>query len=1155
MNQSVNTKVRKEYSYFAFISYSRKDEKWAEWLQTRLENYRLPAALRKENVDLPAKIFPVFRDKTDLSGVGVEDSLHRELEASKYLIVICSKNAGASEWVSKEVEYFISLGRQDAILPFIIEEEGFAEDDCYPEALRSKRTDLLGISVAELGKQKAFLRVVSTLLELRYDQVVMREEKRRRSRQMLAALAAVVCVIVSGTVIWYNTPHSKYYTAVTYQYEIPQGLHELSKKDRESLYSSYRITTQRGQVISLECVNSAGVTVEPMLSIGATEVPVTTFQYDEKGQLISSDQRDVYGQLITHKVYSYHLEASQIAVDFRTPSNGIQAMAMSADQARGDLIQTGNESRSQITRMIHLYDDNGYLIRATYQKDNLGTAACDSNGVFGKQYTYTEKGQILRATNLDVNGQEHNCAYGWAAMEYTYDDMGRVIGLQYYDTQGNKVRSQDKVSLQTMTYDDGGNAVCLQIFDETGVPYLCEEGYAVRTCQYDDQGFITDRYQFGLDGKPVMGTENIHHWQYETDENGRILKTSFYDILGQSVYSKTYQYASQTNVLDEQGRVVEQRTFGVEGEPLPNRDNGAYGVRLAYDEWGNVTETVYLDEQGQPAPSLSGYTILNHYYNESGNLLRVEYRDEKGDLMRAANHVSVEIGEYDVFGNITSQSYWDEQEDPCYFSDGTHRVELVYENGNPTWIRYYDIYGEPVFGPEGAHGIQLEYDAQGHAWRLSYYDCIGNLMKSSNGYAVSEMEYDTYGRMLEVRRYDAHLEPIDGDQAWRNVMAYDERGNRIRNQSFYVDEEYQDVSYSVYAYDDNDRQIGHQRYDEEGNLLRSDSLSAETIRTYDAAGNLICEERLDADGYPFRHDQDGILNVKEYEYDIYGNLIQTRQYHGDRSGKRQCLYVSLLEYDSYGNGIHEEYQDGKGNLRLNKDDPQYAIRKRGYDELGNLIWEEYYGVDGKPCLYEEDAFRFEHTYQNGILIESHYYDVDGQLMHADNVRYAMQRCERSEFMDLSKLTVYDENGSMMYWAEYTYDERGFLTKTAMYYAGGELVKDEVPYVMVSSVQEGSPAEAAGIRRGDVLIQYGSWNLFQKEVGSSSFEWMKTEINKNTADEKIVIVAHLLENIGFEFAEAELSEGNIGIGITERNVSSKAAEILKEAYIRWSETEK
>lgn len=58
------------FQYYAFISYSHADEKWAKWLQKKLENYKLPNIIRKESDGrIPMHIRPVFRDQTDL-GLG-----------------------------------------------------------------------------------------------------------------------------------------------------------------------------------------------------------------------------------------------------------------------------------------------------------------------------------------------------------------------------------------------------------------------------------------------------------------------------------------------------------------------------------------------------------------------------------------------------------------------------------------------------------------------------------------------------------------------------------------------------------------------------------------------------------------------------------------------------------------------------------------------------------------------------------------------------------------------------------------------------------------------------------------------------------------------------------------------------------------------------
>ena len=98
----------KKFKYFAFISYSSKDIAWGRKIQRKLEHYRLPARLQKK--DAPSRAYPVFRDETDLSGFKVRDALEKELEDSKYLIVICSPRSAASDWVNDEIRYFIDHG-------------------------------------------------------------------------------------------------------------------------------------------------------------------------------------------------------------------------------------------------------------------------------------------------------------------------------------------------------------------------------------------------------------------------------------------------------------------------------------------------------------------------------------------------------------------------------------------------------------------------------------------------------------------------------------------------------------------------------------------------------------------------------------------------------------------------------------------------------------------------------------------------------------------------------------------------------------------------------------------------------------------------------------------------------------------------------------
>ncbi len=191
-----------EWVYDAFISYSHKDLDWGRNVQKWLEGYTLPKDLRKESgVQKPLRI---FRDQTDLAGAELGASLRREMDHSRYLLVICSPNSAQSKWVNEEIRYFKSIGRRANIIPLIVAGEPFSdkpEMECFPPALREKgeeEDDLLGASVPEIGKKNAFLKVASILLDVRFDRMVKREKKRKRIVRSIAAaaLTAAVALIV-----------------------------------------------------------------------------------------------------------------------------------------------------------------------------------------------------------------------------------------------------------------------------------------------------------------------------------------------------------------------------------------------------------------------------------------------------------------------------------------------------------------------------------------------------------------------------------------------------------------------------------------------------------------------------------------------------------------------------------------------------------------------------------------------------------------------------------------------------------------------------------------------------------------------------------------------------------------------------------------------
>lgn len=187
--------------YYAFISYKREDKNEARQLQRALEYYRLPNHLRRDNSELPEYVRPVFRDMTDLEVGELSAQIHSALESSHFLIVVCSPRVTTSKWVNDEVEYFMSLGKQDKIIPYIIEGIPHADnpqEECYPPALLklSKEKEVLGANINEIGRGSAIIRVISRMFNIRYDTLFRRyEREQRRKRWMWIGCSIIVALL------------------------------------------------------------------------------------------------------------------------------------------------------------------------------------------------------------------------------------------------------------------------------------------------------------------------------------------------------------------------------------------------------------------------------------------------------------------------------------------------------------------------------------------------------------------------------------------------------------------------------------------------------------------------------------------------------------------------------------------------------------------------------------------------------------------------------------------------------------------------------------------------------------------------------------------------------------------------------------------------
>ncbi len=141
MNSAVNP-----FKYWAFISYSRHDERTAVWLHRGLEAYRIHRDLVGKlgpAGEIPKRLYPIFRDRDELSGShDLGAKLREALEQSSALVVLCSPHSAKSRWVAEEILAFQRSGRSDRIFCVIVSGVPCASrihlddpQECFPRCL------------------------------------------------------------------------------------------------------------------------------------------------------------------------------------------------------------------------------------------------------------------------------------------------------------------------------------------------------------------------------------------------------------------------------------------------------------------------------------------------------------------------------------------------------------------------------------------------------------------------------------------------------------------------------------------------------------------------------------------------------------------------------------------------------------------------------------------------------------------------------------------------------------------------------------------------------------------------------------------------------------------------------------------------------------
>lgn len=923
------------FKYYGFISYCSEDERWAKWVHKHLESYHVPTRLCRENPDIPKKIRPVFWYKVDLSGTRLKQSLEKELEVSKYLIVICSPHSAASDWVNDEIISFRKKHGDDRIIPVIVSGEPKSGDpvtECFPPELRnlSRDEEIRGISIPLSGRYHALVDIVATMFNVRFDSLWQRHRRRHIRNCIIGSLLALAVIVGCFFAFDYFRTKREYYANYEYCFGMPVGIDLLKKSELKSVLCHYVFESSQGKLRKVYLSNAFGHPLDDNSSWSEFRSAILDLRY-EGNKLTSITFSDANNNPQYKFVYSddyrrvdiKNTESGDAASMFKSSSSTYENMNSAGIFDLNNLFMN---TKSQVARYTYDYDFWGYISKIHFKRYNgSNETGYDDNGICGIEYERDKAHRVIKKRYLDENGKYMADKMGCAGCEYAYDDRGNLVFERFFDIDGNN--------------------------------QLSDMGYAVSRDEYNyDAGEMTERH-FGTDEKPIMTISYYHKAIFKV--KGDTMICSFFDTEENPTYmvhpsGRSGLFHIGKTLFDRHGNSKEVSFFGTDGAPCYDI-NRVHRVVAEYDDQGRCISNISYNVDGERQVNAYGVSeVRMSYDDDSNNLKAIEYFRRPGvranisnmskrvfaysgnrlvkstcyDSNNMPSFPEVNLGahivelEYDDFGNVSDLWLKDTGGSTDYFPDTyASHGRMSYRNGNCVKMEYFNKYGRPAMLAYGYSAVVMDYDRKGRRILTEYLDTLGQPVSLAPGMcARMESDYDAQGHETETRTYGADRKPVVCSDGWA-----------IRKQEF------KDNLLSRIS-----------SYDQDGRPSFAGNIDAHAKELeYDRSRRVISEKYLGLDNQPIMNSM-GVSEVR-YKYNAHSQISEVSVYdtQGNPVNSAQNFHRRVNEYDLRNNAVAERYFDTAGRPVTNAL-YGYAFAVSEFGPMGLLLSTRAFGPDSLP---------------------------------------------------------------------------------------------------------------------------------------------------------------------------------------------------------------
>ena len=1055
-----------DYIYYAFVSYSHKDGKWAKWIQNALERYRLPAALRREaEKPLPIRIHPVFRDSTDL-GVGkLAETLRKELDQSKYLIVVCSPNSArpneeGKHWVNEEVARFCELGHADRIIPVIV---GGTKDTAYCPKLLEE--DILGLDATKHPKPRILNDLVAKILGLRPDELWRREERRLRARRRWRAFGAsfIAAFLALGVYAALDSTRTVTRAFADYvdSYGLPEGRGPLSPEQVASGHVHYRFEFQGYRFGNSIHADSA----EPSLlrALGWHRV-LKRVVHSEAHRLLGRNEYDAIRRLQLNRPV---VQTFEYGKDGRVEQ--IQA-SYSGGTKRDETHVTEHFRWIDAPRksaLVSFTDSKTKeIVCAPLAIQGFPGESGTGRGIFGWNILFDDHGRPLEMTFLDSSGHPSNGSdsdHPNSGLVFGTDQLGRISMIR---TKGRAdgVASGDALAVEYLREparlefrlhgQDGPQTVLLAEYDASGRPGTVRfpENKARRCILFTPHfgGNVWEGDYIPLEFRDVIMSRGAQvrnrmpsGWNSLFDGKGNETQRRFVDADGTPTMVDN-GYAGWDSVYDGQNREIQRMVVGLDDRPIAV-DAGPAGWKK---EWsGDLVSFTYLDKELAPVLCRKEhFASMDSLFDEAGNIVKRTYKDASGrPYPQPDGHAGWEAS-YDSEGNETNRVFFGESLSPILLPEGFSGYSTAFDTrGHPVSRSFLGIGREPVVRHDGFHRWVKGYNLLGTETNCLFYGTGGQLVLIDPAHVDSRLldddgllakvgpiagwwkEFSPGGELMAIGTVGTNGLPLLNEGGWavkrftaKGEVGFDSANTPIAH-PLSTNIVCKTVGSSPFL-----KTSWYFREESGENCPANGTDGPYGVREwFDDSGWLTNKLFLAKDGTPFVT-KDGYAGISHERISTSdgGRKVVTTWYDADRNpvvSKDVNCAIRVDVYDDWDYQTTTIDYDERGHLLETLPDEGAAYRTTEYIHVPGIMYASkcaFFGTNGLPVVGEKSGwasmtFDYDDHYST---VTYHYFGADGLPLQRPGGYWGYRVCEdphenttNTVFLDMAGKPVVSES--------------------------------------------------------------------------------------------------------------------------------------------------